>query len=358
MEGKNRIFGGRETVFLAVNVLTFRFFTRLSLVYPKISGTGAALSSILTGAAAVLLVWLVCRADCDLISAAERTMGRTGKYAAAAVLLIYLAVSAVFSLRESAVFAAQVAFPSAPMWYVLLPFAAAMYFGAVRGLAAIARTHLVIIPFVLLLTVIMLASVLVHADFANLLPILGSGGGAVVKNAAEGLAMYADLIMLCLLAPMCESSETFRRFAVGGAAAAAVLNAVFVLAYSAAIPYPMSAQVKYPLYVLLKEVYCGRFLQRIDAVYMLVTALGEMLFSALVLFEMTYVIKRAFGTAGDRVFALPLASAAFLCAIGVTSGFEDMLGRILFFGSLAAVLIFAALIGASAAVGRRTHERN
>lgn len=344
-----------ETGCLVLNLLTYKLFSNLPARFAEGAGTASWLAAVYSGAAAFLIILLITALykKCgkrSLIELAESAFGSAGKYAATVFIMLYLLISAVFTLREFTGMVKFISFPTAPEWFVVLFFAAAMLLSVNRGMDSIIRTHVVAIPASAFLTVVIMASAVGYGDAENLFPLFGNSAGNVFGKGLWGISMYSDIILLFLVNPFCSSADDLKKTAVGVSALGVAINVFFILTLAAVIPYPVPRGMQYPVYQLLKTVYYGRFFQRIDALYMLAVVLSGMLYLSFVLFLLTYIMKKSFGTSRTRVFGAPFVLIIVLLAQSRARIPLNSLSEWLIYADIAA---FAAAVIISAAAGRK-----
>jgi len=114
-----------------------------------------------------------------------------------------------------------------------------------------------------------------------------------------------------------------------------------VLSYTAKIPYPLSKEESFPLYLLVKEVYYGRFFQRIDAAVLLIAALWGMSALSFNLYLILKIMKESFGVGSFKVSAFPVTVTVFLAALFLSSKFSQISTRLL---QLSAAALCASFI--------------
>lgn len=339
----------------AVNVLTARLFGSFMRVFSSVAGTGAVLSVTIASIAAFLIALLICRMSRggDLFDCAQRHFGGTGRAFLAAVLFLYIALSASSALRDFSNLAAYVAFPNTPMWFVMLPFAAAMLIGGFCGFEALGRLFGFIVPVTLGATVLIFLAAVRGADIDNLFPLPGTSTAAVAKSSISGVLLYSDLVLLLLISPKNGTKKCFDRAICAGCAIAAVLNCAFVAVFSASVGYPTSLEIEIPMLVLMKEAYFGRFVRCADAAYMCIASIGEMLYLAFLVYEMTNMLCRGFGIQNRVAFALPCTLIVFFGSLAFSQTAYGFLILVLTGAGIAAVAVALKNLKR-----RKGHEKN
>lgn len=304
---------------LILLLMTSRLISNMPLLYTRIAGTGAPLSALISGAISVLFVFFMLARlskNSDIFSI-ERTTGKFSKIILGFVLLCYLFLSASYQLVETAGFVKLLSFPESPLWFVSLFLIISATFGALCGKRTLLRiTGFVVSGFLFSLLTLVL-SVLFQSTTSNLFPILGNGFPQTFTSGLSGISLYSDIILLFLLKPNLSANKNTYRTVIVSTIVSVLFTLLVVIAYTAKIPYPISSQEQYPVYLLLKEVYLGRFFQRIDAVFLLASALNAMLTLSIQLFLVSEVCRRFFNITSPKATIFPSALLLFFSATGV-----------------------------------------
>ena len=357
---KSEAMSGRETACVVINLIAYKLFTVIPVWFSKNGASAAFLSAVFAFAAAALAVYFCLKlyyqnAEGSIIDAALSALGKGASAAVAAVFGGYLIVSAVFALSQLSNLVKLMAFPTAPIWFIELFFVIAAAISAAVPKKGIIRTHLVLVPVCIAIVIFMLASVVPSVDMGNIFPIMGLGAKGVFLKGLGGTVMFSDILVLFLLKPFCADRRRLNKPAFCAAVFAAALAAVFVLIYSTLVPYPASADGTFPIYSVMKNVYYGRFLQRIDALVMLAAVLSGMLYISLTVSVAADTLGEALGGVRCGAYALPIALIVFWAAHGGTLAILRELR-----GILAAAAVLAAVtvivISACAARRRKTNE--
>ncbi len=299
--------------FPSLILLTTGLTTNLPLLHTRISGTGSPLSVLFSGLAALIIVFFLCRklGNNNLLTVTEKTFGKPGKYIISLILSAYLFISSAYTLTETVSFTKLIALPSTPFWFASIIFILAATFGALGDEKGLLKPSAFIAVFFLATMAVTTISVLLRGTFTNLFPVFGTGINTVFTKGLAGISDYGNIILLFLLIPPESSSKKVQKSLLSATALSVLINFVFTLAYTSAIPYPLSAKEQFPAYLLLKEVYLGRFFHRIDALFLLSSALSGMFSLALSLLLIGKIFKETFGISPTRISIFPTAIALF-----------------------------------------------
>ncbi len=310
-----------ETFFLAVLMLTARLCTNMPIIFTRFSGTGAPLSAVLSGLCVLILIYFVIRKfyatpGGNIIQKTQKILGAPGKYLISLTLLAYLFISSAYQLEQFSYFAKKLAFPTAPVWFVAIFFVFGAICGALCGLKGLLRITRIAVPLFVAVFVLLIISVLWGCDFSNIFPLSGNGVVPALQGGLWGTNLYWDAILIFLINPFSNSPKNTKRALGWGCAVAVLINILLVLTFTAKIPYPLSLQEQFPLYLLSKEVYFGRFFQRIDALLLLFSALCNMLTLAFNLGLIAKIMEQTFDVAPHRVTIISSALTIFLFVSG------------------------------------------
>ncbi len=350
----NTSFIGRwEASCLILNLMLYRLFTSLPRLFTVGSGTGAPLAAACSGViafaviAALLFLYKKSGSQ-NIIELAQKGFGNAGRCIASIVLILYMLISSAFMLREFALLVRQLAFPSAPLWFTAMFFIIAALFAAIRGFDSIIRTHVVVVPVTIFLTLAVLVSVFGYAEADNLFPLLGNGIKPLLFDGIKGLLLYSDIVLLFLINPFGgEKSKPHTKTALTAAGVGISLVTLLVLMFTATTAYPASLSVRFPIYQLLKMVYYGRFFQRIDAIYMLTAILSGMLYLSAAIclsskLALSLICRKK--TNSHTIYTVIVSIVIFASALSYELFADVRLKQFLDVFALAAVIVAAILL--------------
>lgn len=321
-----------EICCLCVSLTAFRIFTSLPLIFTQISGTGAPLSALVSGVLAIVFILLFYKGQ-NVLSPAKSPFAR---YAVSVSALIYLFASALFTLAEFSRFAKIISFPTTPLWFISLLFIIAAAVGAYKGTSPLLRICRYFIPVFLSLIFLIILSVLWKADPSNLFPLLGNGAAQTFGKGLVGILLYSDIPLIFLIDRPKDRNDNLRRSALLGCTIGVLVCFFTVLAYTIKIPYPLSKNEQFPFYLLMKEVYYGRFFQRVDAIVQLISALWGMFSLCLHLSLITKIFSKTFKVSSRPAVIIPTSVILFFLSI---SGTVNILPILVFSAALLAVII-------------------
>lgn len=318
--------GKKEIFFLIINLIFFKSFAN----GPKSILRECGSSAFLSGAAAALICLAVAavlgalyeKTDCrNIFELSKKYISPLFSSALQIIIILYLALSLSIALKETVNFASLAAFETAPFAFIALFFAVAAFFSVKRGMEAIVRAIEIIMPFSLAVTLIMLFSTAKEWDASNLFPLFGYGFGKTAVSAIKSTPYYLDFILIFLINPFFETRENLKKTVFSAVLFGTAINLLTLLTVNLILPYQTMPDIDFPVYQIMKTVYFGRFMQRIDAFYLLAFSLSAMSYISFGVFLMNYLLKGALGLSKNRPssasFALIILFGAMLAEKGI-----------------------------------------
>ena len=339
---------GRSVLPLTINLLIYRIFTRIPVMFFQNSGSAAALTALYSGLIAlgiICLFGLVGKClNVNIVEAARGAFGKVGSYTITVVVLIYLFISGIVALENAARLTLLISFPDSPLYFAAALLALGAVCGALGGRDAVLRLHRLFVPIVLIVTGLTIASTLFRGDEARLTPILGKGAEAVFGKGLSGVFMYTDIILLLLLNPCELDTSKCKKTVMIGTVIGVAVNFATVLAFNLNLPERVLQDGKMPMYLLMKEVYYGRFFQRIDAILLFGSGLSYMLYLALNIFLFSDAAAKGFGFARTKALVLGYALAVFVSVLGFETAESISVTRMMFISAAGVAAILALVV--------------
>ncbi|MDT3705149.1 MAG: GerAB/ArcD/ProY family transporter [Thermincola sp.] len=260
-------------------ILTLMLISKLFLGVPRaiaIEGDSAACLLLLVAAGVAVpgifvLVKLLQRfPGRNLVEIAEAVWGRAGAVAVSLLVALFFLALATIIVREFAETLLTTVLPSTPISVISFMFILAMLVGAYHGLEVITRTSTLLFPFILAGIFSILMLTVNFLDLNSVFPIFGSGPKAIAIHALGRNSLYMELLFVGLIAANLDDPTHVSKTIWKTFLAATFMFLVVELVYISALRVS-SAQVLYvPLFQLAKMIYLGRFIQRIESLYIFI----------------------------------------------------------------------------------------
>ncbi|MBR2453069.1 MAG: GerAB/ArcD/ProY family transporter [Clostridia bacterium] len=329
---------------IGISLAAYRIFTNLPLSFTRFFGTGAPLFSLISGllffAILFFLTKRLLRTDSESIFySSQKTFGSFGKYLIFILFFIYIFVSSAFLVSEFSGFSKLVAFPLSPKWFIAIFFVLSASIASLSTLQSLGKLFVLFIPLSFLIIAFFLITVFFESRTENLFPLLGTAEKFNLPSFLSTFLVFSDMLLIFILKPQntkAVSKTILRSFILGFG-----LVFLLVITYTAKIPYPLSKDETFPLYLLVKEVYYGRFFQRIDAIVLLVSSIWGMLNLGLNFCLLVSLSQEMFGIKNRFAMVFPISASVFFAALFLSQALSHLSQ---FFLALSAGLLLLGLL--------------
>ncbi|MCL6452003.1 MAG: spore germination protein [Alicyclobacillus sp.] len=252
----------------------------------------------------------------DLLEVAHRTFGKAvGGFIAIAYAAYFIWTTAVI-MRQFAETVIITVLPNTPIVVVVGLFTVTMCYVASCGLEAICRLGQLTFPLVSLgiISAVCLTGNWWQPTF--LMPLWGNGVGAVFRGSLYSASSFINVLLLCLIYPHAKDYRDLRRVGLWSTVWGMLLLTVFVVGYHLVFAPELTSKMASPIYSMARLVHIGRFLQRVESVYVFIWVAAAVIHLSITLWAASYVLSGTFNWPTHRPI-LPALGLACL-TVGMT----------------------------------------
>jgi len=254
-----------------------------------------------------------------IVEAGEEAGGPFLGTIAALAYFIFFMASLILFLRQFSETIITAFLPQTPISVITAGFLVVIIYSTYIGLEAISRTAGLLIGFIIgslaLITVLLIPFMV--ASY-NLFPFWGSGPDIVARLGATRTSLFGEILIVGLIAPLLSGKELGRVGITSLAAAIGIMTFVEVI-YLIIFPLPASAVFTFPLYSGARLVFIGRFVQRIDAIFVFVWIITALIKLAATMYASAAVLARALKLPVFRPLVFPLGILVFAISFTIPS---------------------------------------
>ncbi|MFZ5816970.1 MAG: GerAB/ArcD/ProY family transporter [Bacillota bacterium] len=253
-----------------------------------------------------------------------------------------IAASAGFSLRQAAELVVTALYPHTPQTFAMSTMLIASALGAAMAPAnAFWLASLYVWPTLGSILLLLIGNV-AWGQFRNVLPATGHGILPTLQEVLPLTSHYSPLVLLFTFCGFLPSSQRLVRSTVYSIVGATLTLSLVILIYLMVFPLPAGLGIPFPLFEMSRLVQGGRFLERVDVIWIVVWTYGSVLRTGLVLMAGAHLFKEAFRLPDHRGAVLPLAVSTLAVALGPSNLATAIAGGT-FFLRRAGFLIFFVL---------------
>lgn len=343
-------FGRKEATTLIINMICTKIFLNFTRVSAEIGGNASWLLVIYISALAFTGFFIISSLyknfeGKDILDIGEHCFGNTGRIGVGMIVCLFLLFINSLVLREFAENMKTISLTTSPISFVILIFMTCMVVAAYFGIEAIVRLHAILVPIIAFGYVLIVVAVLPEIDMINIFPILGNGMGNIFGKGFFFLSSFSEFIILFLIAPFIKDNSYLKKIGYSALAFSGLFLLIGAFVYICAIPYPTGTESFLPIYQLARLINYGRYVQRIESIFVVIWAAAAFLYLASNFFFIVYVFKKAFKLEYYKPLILPFAVLAFTISLLPGNLMDVVALETVFFSKFAWAITFGMTIG-------------
>ncbi|MCR5146628.1 MAG: spore germination protein [Clostridia bacterium] len=285
----------------AIALITIVMINKIILNTPKdiIAKTGpsSCLNIIFISVIAIIMAILISKLfkkfpGYDILDISKFLGGKTLKFiigSAYILLLIILTASIIKSLSETL---RTIYFPTSPILYITLFFIVSSILSNRYSLKVIAKANLIIAPIIFLSILIILVSSVKNFMPQRIFPILGYGANQTFFSGLTNLFSFSGLLYLLFLPPLLDKPEKIKRMSVIAIIISSLYLFLSVACLLLSLSFTMHSDESFSLYVLTRNLVYGRFIQRVDAIFILIWIIAILSYINIPISTCIYIFKK------------------------------------------------------------------
>lgn len=241
-----------------------------------------------------LLLYVFKRFPGDLYQVSQQLVGSVGAWIISLYYLAVFFINYILVLRQFAENTLLTALPSVEFNIVIMAYAGVAALIVYAGLEAMTRAAYVFLPLGVVLLVLVLTMLAPFYNFYNLAPWQGTGlmkvfGGALSKSGVD-----FGIMAFLILAPTFHSLRTIRIAAVVGMGLSLLLRSLSLLVYTLVFGVAVGREKALPFFEMARLVYISRYVQRLEALFIILWVIVGTLNLAASLYVGLYIMTRLF----------------------------------------------------------------
>lgn len=317
---KNSQIGGQEYLSMLIVVMTSIVFFNTPRRFFLLNANAAWLSvliSIFATLVAVTLIGMFLRRHPGkgLTDLAVMTLGSFLGSLVNMLFFAYFLIVAALNIRLLGESIVMTALPEIPVSVIVLSTTIFTVYACLQGWNVIAKTCWVSLPFLAVGVVLPLVLTADRWNTNYLYPLLGNGLQATIITGVGGAGILGEIVLAAILAQVVQPEVKVWRTSMTAVLASGLLFLMVVLATSMVFPYPIAGQLTLPYYMLSRTLTLGRFLQRMEALALIIWAFAALIKVSIDSYAALYIYKRIFGVKDQKPLLLPHGVIIFATAM-------------------------------------------
>jgi spore germination protein (amino acid permease) len=309
---KKIVFGNWEVVTILINVICAKIFMNFPRTAVEQGGTASWIFTLYISLLAFLGFFIIQRLykpmeGKDLTDIGEYIGGAIGRITVGSIVMFFLIYITAVYLRTFSENMKVVALTNSPLSFVELFFLVCMITGGYLGLESIARFHAIAVPVIATGFLIILAGVSNQMDLSQVLPVLGDGVFKIFGSGALRVSIFAELLLLFLLAPFIKNHENMKLSGYWALGFSSFFLFVSSLVYISTFGPRVALDRFIPIFQIARLINYGRFFQRVESVFVVIWAAASLLYVTVNFYFILYTFKKTFKLEYNKPLIFPFA---------------------------------------------------
>ena len=264
--------GYREAIALTTLFTSSKIFLSFPEKMVKEGSSAGWQIPLLAGIFTAILVFVIykCMADRNgqsMIELGFQEIGNVFGVLSGLCYTVFFFVLGALVLREFTETVVATVLPYTPVSAIAIPFMLTNLYIAYQGPEGLSRVALLVGPISLIGVGIFMALDISLCDIHYVFPLGGNGFKKTIGTSFLKISSYSELFLLAILFPFLRSKKQFRSVCIWSVAASIGILTVVVFFYIMLFPEQTGSRLTYPFYQISQLVNQGRFLQRIEAIF-------------------------------------------------------------------------------------------
>lgn len=251
----------------------------------------------------------------DLVDISEYAGGKFLKNVFSIIICIYFTTISAFVIRTFAESLVLIYFPNVDREIVVLVFVTIAVVMNLFGFKAISRVTLITIPIILISMILIFVSSASNFIPQRALPILGYGVYDTFVSGLTNIFAFSSTIIIPFLIPYIGSGKELKKSSIISVIVYSIYLILGVIALLFLIPSITEINNTLSIYILSRRANFGQFVQRIDAIFILIWIMSIFNYLAITMHFTLATFKRMTNIRYER--AMVFCFAAFLFTIAL-----------------------------------------
>ena len=311
--------GALEAICLIITVTVNQIIFNAPNLILQSSGSSAWINVIYISIIAIIFTYIIFKIfknfpSSDIVDISDYLGGKILKYIIGIAYIAFFFIVNFICICYFANALKLIYFHNTPLVILLILFIIPPIVINKYGLKSISSVNLAFIPFVFLSIIILFIGASSEFDFNNIFPLFGFGVKETFLYGFTNLFSFSGIGFLFFLNPFLKKHGDFKKIAITSIIISALYLFLSVLCLLLSYYFMTTNDQLSSLYLLTRMVEFGTFLQRVDAIFILIWILNNFSFTAISTFFIITISKKLIKVKDAKQLIYPLSALTFsLC---------------------------------------------
>lgn len=313
-----------EAIALILIIITNQIILNLPNSILTSTGSAAPLNALYISIIAIILTFIVCKlfkkfSNHDILDISHFLGGNILKSIVGFLYIVFFVFITSILLRYFAETLKSIYFNDAPIILLIIAFLLPSVLINRLGLNALSKITLFFTPVLLVSMLFLALSIFQNFDVSEIFPVLGYGINETFFSGLSNIFAFGGLAYLYFLKPLLKETKDFKKISIISITISAIFLVAAVACLLMVFPFTVSTDETLSIYLLSKTVELGRFIQRIDAVFIFFWIFATLCFVSINMFYILNIMKKITKIYNMKELSYSFAAIIFSVALCVNS---------------------------------------
>lgn len=312
----NNCLGKLESISIIILVMINKLILNIPYYIVNLTGSGSIVNIIYIGIIDFIFLLIIIRLfqkfeNSDIVDVSEYLGGKILKVIVSLISIFLLLLVTFITLLDFSNVLHKIYFAQFPIIYILGFFIIGVGIANFVGIKSISRITSFIVPFAILSILITFGAVLKDLKITSITPILGeSYNKTFVIGLTNSFSMYI-MVYYYFLKPLLKEPNDFKKISIVSYAVSIILLLLTVISMLTIFTSNSSNAPINSLFLLARQIELGTFLQRVDAIFILLWIMSIFSYLSFVIFIINRIIKKITNVGNEKMLTFSICSILF-----------------------------------------------
>lgn len=312
--------GKIEAIALMIIIMINQIILNMPTIIISASGNSSVINSIYITILALIFIHIIYRLfkpfeNKDLVDISEYVGGKTLKIVVGILYIIFFLLFSTLLFRYFVNNLKLIYFNDISMTFLLIIFLLPPVILNKIGLKSISATNLIFIPISIISLVVLLLAICSDFIPQRIFPILGYGINSTFFSGALNIFSFAVVGYLYFLPPILKSSKDFKSISIISVLISGICLIFSVISILMSLGGIIVTDEMFTIYLLTRLVKFGKFLQRIDAIFIFLWIISLFSLLSFTFYYILTILKKITKIANQKELIYALSAIIFASSL-------------------------------------------
>ena len=308
--------GKVEAIAIILIVMINKLILNIPYYIVDLVGSGAIINLLYIGTIDFILLLVIIKLfknfeNSDILDVSEFLGGKILKNLIGFLCIALFFLVAFITLIDFSNVLHTIYFSNFPMVYILFFFILGVLIANLIGIRGISRTICFIVPFAIFSVIITFFTSFENLDIKDITPIIGkSYTNTFITGLSNCFSMYI-LVIYYFLKPLLKDVASFKKVSIISFAISFVLLMLTIVPMLTLFNTSSNSEPINSLFLLSRQIELGRFLQRIDALFIFLWIFAIFAYLSFIIFMINRIIKKIFPVSNEKMLSYSTCGILF-----------------------------------------------